>query len=138
METAERGPVLMLRLGHGEDILEMIKSAVRNESSTMAIVSGLGMLHEFELGYFDRGTYITRFFPEPHELLSMQGSVASTGDPRVHVHVTVADKKHVASGGHLLRGKVWMSNEIAMLRLDGLRSQRAMDPEKKVAVLHFE
>jgi len=45
--------------------------------------------------------------------------------------------KHEAFGGHLLGGKVWMSNEISLLRFEGVRSERTMDPERKGGVLHF-
>jgi hypothetical protein len=37
-----------------------------------------------------------------------------------------------------MRGKVWMSNEIGLLRLDGRFSKRVMDPGKKVGILHIE
>ncbi|MCJ7463961.1 MAG: DUF296 domain-containing protein, partial [Thermoplasmata archaeon] len=98
---------------------------------------GLGMIHDFELGYFDKGRYLKKAFSEPHELLALQGSVASEGEPRIHIHATVADAKHNAFGGHLMRGKVWMSNEIGLLLLDGGFSKRVMDPNKKVGILHI-
>jgi predicted DNA-binding protein with PD1-like motif len=137
METARKGESIVLRLDHGEDVLQSIAEATEAESSTMSISAGLGMMSEFELGYFDEGTYVTRFFEEAHELLSMQGSVASEGSPRIHVHVAVADRSHKAYGGHLLRGKVWMSNEIFMTRVKGLHSVRELDPERRVGVLHL-
>ena len=137
METATKRDVILLRLDHGEDILESIRSCTESELSTVAITAGLGMISEFELGYFDRGEYLSQFFEEAHELLSMQGSVSSDGDPRIHVHVTVADKSHRSFGGHLLRGKAWMSNEILMTRMTGLRSIRKVDPDKGVGVLHL-
>ncbi len=138
MEKARSGPYLALRLDHGEDILEAIGEATEAEEGTLLVVAGLGMISDFELGYFDNGVYISKPYQGAHELLSMQGSVASTGTPRIHVHVTVADKEHKAFGGHLMRGKVWMSNEIALLRLSDVRSSRKVDPVKKVGVLHFE
>ncbi len=137
MESFSNGDKAFLRLDHGEDVLASIAALAESERSTMVIVAGLGMISEFELGYFDRGTYIKKYFEEAHELLSLQGSVSTEGEPRIHVHVTVADKSHAAFGGHLLRGKAWMSNEIALLRLEGLRSARVVDPEKKVGILHL-
>ncbi|MDH3364545.1 MAG: DUF296 domain-containing protein [Thermoplasmata archaeon] len=138
MQTARKGNVTILRLEHGEDILESVLLGAGNEGSTTVLTAGLGMISDFELGYFDSGKYITKSFTEAHELLSMQGSVAVDGDPRLHVHVTVADKSHAAYGGHLLRGKVWMSNEICLLRIEGLGSSRQFDPVKKVGVLQLE
>ena len=138
VEVAGRGDAVMLRLDHGEDVLASISGAVEDEPSTMMVTAGLGMMSGFELGYFDNGEYIRKRFEEPHELLSMQGSVATSGEPRIHIHVAVADKGHAAFGGHLLSGKVWMSNEILLTRVGGLTSNRRFDPEKKVGVLHLD
>ena len=137
MEIAASEPVSMLRLDHDEDVLEAIRGFVSKGESTLVIVAGLGMLHDFELGYFDSGQYIRRRFHEPHELLSMQGSVSSEGENRIHIHVSVADRNHGAFGGHLLAGRVWMSNEIVLVKLAGARSRRDLDPAKKVGILHF-
>jgi len=138
MEISRKGAVLMLRLDQDEDILGSIQEAVKNERYTLLVTTGLGMIHDFELGYFDKGRYLKKAFSEPHELLALQGSVASEGEPRIHIHATVANAKHEAFGGHLMRGKVWMSNEIGLLRLDGGFSKRVMDPDKKVGILHIE
>ena len=137
MQIARSGDVMFIRLDHGEDILASLADAVREEKGTLALTTGLGMISDFEIGYFDSGSYITKAFTEAHELLSMQGSVATEGDPRLHIHVTVADKSHSAFGGHLLRGKVWMSNEIVALRIEGLSSSRDVDPVKKVGILQL-
>jgi predicted DNA-binding protein with PD1-like motif len=60
MERASAGNVLMLRLDHDEDILESISKAVAPEKSTLMLVLGIGMIHDFEIGYFDRGRYIRK------------------------------------------------------------------------------
>ena len=138
MEISRKGAVMMLRLDHDEDILGSIEEAIKNERYTLLVTTGLGMIHDFELGYFDKGKYLKEAFSEPHELLALQGSVASEGEPRIHLHATVSDAKHKAFGGHLMRGKVWMSNEIGLLLLDGGFSKRVMDPDKKVGILHIE
>jgi len=138
MQQSRSGQVHILRLDDGEDILDSILKSTRDSRSTMLICTGLGMITDFELGYFDKGEYITRSYSEPHELLSVQGAISGYGEHRVHIHVSVADKEHRAFGGHLLSGRVWMSNEIGILRLDGVRSTREVDPEKKVALLNLQ
>jgi len=137
MQRARSRDVELLRLEHGEDILESVLGAAKDDGATLIISTGLGMIHDFELGYFDRGNYLRKAFDEPFELLSMAGTVSSEGEPRVHIHVTVADKEHGAFGGHLLRGKVWMSNEIGLLRLDGVSTCREFDPVKRVGILNI-
>ena len=138
MQIATRGNTTILRLDHGEDVLESILKGVDDSNSTMMLTAGLGMISDFEIGYFDNGRYITKSFAEAHELLSMQGSVATEGDPKLHVHVAVANKSHEAFGGHLLRGKVWMSNEICLLKIEGLGSSRQIDEVKKVGMLRLK
>ncbi|UCE81355.1 MAG: DUF296 domain-containing protein [Methanobacteriota archaeon] len=137
MQVAIKGKTTILRLDHGEDIIESIIKGAGTDGSTKMLIAGLGMISDFEIGYFDNGEYITKSFIEAHELLSMQGSIAASGDPRLHVHVSVADKSHAAYGGHLLRGKVWMSNEICLIAINGLDSSRQFDPDKKVGVLQL-
>lgn len=136
MEIARTQDYIFMRLSHGEDIIKSLEEVVAEEKSTLLFVTGIGMITDFELGYFDRGQYIRRTFKEPHELTMLQGSVASEGEPRMHIHATVADKEHRAFGGHLLKGWVWMSNEIGLLRLKGVDSKRWLDKEKGVAILH--
>ena len=137
MEIAKTNSYLMLKLEHGEDVIGSIEEAVKDERSTLLVVTGLGMMSDLEIGYFDRGKYLRKSFHEPHELLALQGSVAVKGDSRIHIHATVADKEHRAFGGHLMKGKVWMSNEIGLVRLEGVDSRRIFDPKKKVGVLHI-
>jgi predicted DNA-binding protein with PD1-like motif len=138
MQVARKGDTTVLRLDHGEDVIETLLRCAGDDGSTRIVTAGIGMISDFELGYFDNGQYITKAFTEAHELLSMQGSVAVDGEPRLHVHVSVANKSHAAFGGHLLRGKVWMSNEICLLTLQDLGSARELDPVKKVGILQLK
>lgn len=54
MEISRKGAVMMLRLDQDEDILGSIQEAVKNERYTLLVTTGLGMIHDFELGYFDK------------------------------------------------------------------------------------
>ncbi len=137
MEIAHSQDYIMIRLGNGENILKTLQEVVAEEKSTLLIVAGIGMITDFELGYFEKGQYVRQSFKEPHELVMLQGSVASEGDLRMHIHAVVADKEHRAFGGHLLKGWAWMSNEIGILKLKGVRSKRILDKEKGVAILHI-
>jgi len=138
MEVARTGDYVLLKLDHGENILESIEEVIDGEKTSLLVVMGIGMITDFELGYFDRDKrkYVTKVFDEPHELTMMQGSVAREGNPRMHIHTVVADKEHHTSGGHLLKGFAWMSNEIGFLRLKGVDTRRWMDKDKGVSVLH--
>ena len=136
MEIAHSQDYIMLRLAHGENILKTLEEVVAEEKASLLIATGIGMITDFELGYFENGEYVKMAFKEPHELVMLQGTVASEGELRMHIHAVVADKDHRAFGGHLLKGWVWVSNEIGLLRLKGVRSKRILDKDRGVAVLH--
>ena len=136
MEIARTNDYILMRLSHGENILSSIEEVVSQEKSTLMVFAGIGMITDFELGFFNEGKYITKSFKHPHELLSLQGSIASEGAPRMHVHAIVADKEHKAFGGHLMKGWAWMSNEICLIRMKGVTTKRWRDDQKGVAVLH--
>ncbi len=138
MEIARTEDYVLLKLEHGENILESIEEVTKGEKETLLVVVGIGMLTDFELGFFDRDTrkYVVRAFNEPHELTTLQGSVAREGSPRMHIHAVVADKEHHTAGGHLLKGFAWISNEIGFIRLKDVDTRRWMDKDKGVSVMH--
>lgn len=137
MQKVEDDRFIMLRLDHGEDIMEAISEATMNEKGTLMIAAGLGMMYEFEIGYFDKGNYIKRKMEEPVELLTMSGSISSRGENRIHIHASLATRDHDSIGGHLISGKTWMSEEILLVRLSNIISERIIDPQKKVGVLQL-
>ncbi|MCX6101504.1 MAG: DUF296 domain-containing protein, partial [Candidatus Bipolaricaulota bacterium] len=62
---------------------------------------------------------------DPAELLSMQGTIASSADGRaVHCHVAVAGRDGLARGGHLLGATVTNTAEITLLLVPGIRLER--------------
>lgn len=138
MEIARTEDYLLLKLEHGENIVKSIEEMIEDEKETLLVVVGIGMLTDFELGYFDREQrkYVVKSFNEPHELTALQGSVVREGNPRMHLHTVVADREQHVAGGHLLKGFAWMSNEIGFLRLKGIDSRRWMDKDKGVSILH--
>lgn len=137
MEMRKDGNHVLLRLDHGEEVIPSIEVAVKDMTGTFMIAAALGMMHELEIGYFDRGKYITKEIEEPVELLTMSGSISSEGENRVHIHASLAMKNHESIGGHLISGKVWMSEEILLVHLPEIESQREIDPEKRVGILRL-
>jgi len=138
MEMQKDGNHLLLRLDHGEEVIPSIEVAVKDMKGTVMIAAALGMMHELEIGYFDRGKYITKKIEEPVEMLAMSGSISSRGENRVHIHTSLAMKNHESIGGHLISGRVWMSEEILLVHLPETESRREIDPEKQVGILRLD
>jgi uncharacterized protein len=103
--------------------------AERHRLDAAVILNGVGMLRDAEIGYYqvDRAQYDRHTLREPHELLSYQGNLgrdAETGEVRAHVHVVLGGPDHRAIGGHLFDATVWVTNEVAVRRVKGVRFER--------------
>jgi len=112
--------ILVIKLDDGENLHSSIEQALgQNMIKSGIILGGVGMVTDFKLGYYDGKEYITEEYKEPHELLTLQGSVANGGQGKIllHIHCTVANKAHQVFGGHLISASVKYMNEIFILRM---------------------
>ena len=124
MQVMEDGGTVVIRLHEGEDFFPTLGMALEEvELRHGVILTGVGMLKDFELGWFDHATkgYVKREFAVPHELVAMSGTVAiAEGDePTVmpHVHVALAGPQLALVGGHLWKATVTVLNEISVRRV---------------------
>lgn len=136
MESGSEGSAIVLKLSDGEDLVESLKKCVTDKGIKAAMVlSGIGMLREFELGYFDGKGYRNQFYADPWELVGLHGSITTEGGIIVHIHAAVAGKDHRLVGGHVQKAKVNVVNEIILLRLDSLKLARKPDPASGLNLL---
>lgn len=103
-------------LNDGERVVDTLKAlCTANGIKSATVLSGIGMLRETEIGYWNGREYETAKIKEPVELLSMQGSIAVMPDGiSPHLHVSFAIKDHSCKGGHLINATVHIINEISM------------------------
>lgn len=120
---------IVLKLDDGEDLFDCLERAVADYGIKSAmIVSGIGMLADFELGFFRDGEYEWVFYDMPHELVAMHGSISTLGGIVIHIHAGLADSNHRLVGGHLKSAKVRVLNEILLLKLDNMEFERVLNP----------
>lgn len=118
MQSKEREGVIFIRLFPNESIHdELIKACSEHRIETAVVLSGVGQLKEFKLGYYKRkGDYMPEEFSGPHELLSLAGNISNQdGEYNLHLHATLGNEKKGVIGGHLIQGKVEVTNEIVLL-----------------------
>ena len=90
----------------------------RERIRSAAVVAGIGMLKDIEIGRYDGREYEKELISPSSEILSLQGNVSmKEGEPFVHLHVILADEDMNARGGHLFSGTVSMTIELALLEL---------------------
>ena len=121
MQSKEKDNVVFIRLFPDEDIYDKLEEACRlHDIKTAVVLSGLGQLKKFQLGYFkEKNNYVPEKFNKPHELLSLTGNICTqNNDYILHLHAVLGDENKKTVGGHLLEGKVEVTNEIVILKTD--------------------
>lgn len=143
MASHEDGDTVFAQFPDGAQVLEAFRDLVRRHKVQAGILlGGVGMLRDVRIGYYRRETraYEEATLSEPRELLSYQGNVgedATTGDPLLHLHVQLGAPDYRVRGGHLLEGRVWVTNEVAIRRLAGVRLVRRKNPETNLFELEL-
>src|SRR5437867_11177880 len=77
METKQEGNVVVVKLSDGEDLVPSLEAAAqKHRIESGSVVWGIGMLQDFEIGFFGPKGYEKTPFTERHELLALHGSIA--------------------------------------------------------------
>ncbi len=140
MVTGRSGNLLLIRLVHGDDLLEGLRSALEKEGvSSGVVLGGVGMLSDAVLGYYaGDGRYETFDVGEEVELCAVGGNISTfEGDCVIHMHVTAGRKDGSAVAGHLVSAKVHMTNELAVMA-SGAKMIRRVDENTGLKLLWFE
>ena len=104
MQSKEENNLIFIRLFPGEDIYHELKKVCHQyKVETAVVLSGIGQLKQFELGYFKaKGDYAPQEFERPQELLSLAGNISNQGgDYNIHLHAVLGDEEKEVVGGHL-------------------------------------
>ena len=125
METRQEGNTIVLKLSDGEDLFSSLETAGHKHNiESGAILWGIGMVQDFEIGFFGPGGYEKAAFQDRHELIALHGSIAMNADPKLHLHIAAGKRDHSVLGGHLFRAKTAVVNEIFVTRFDTIHFNR--------------
>lgn len=129
----------MVKLSDGEDVFRSLEEVARKHGiESGAIHWAIGMLQDFEIGFFAPAGYEKKVFAERHELLAFHGSIAMRAEPKFHIHVAAAGRDHTVIGGHLFRAKACMVNEICLERFATIALTRRLNPKTTLNELEIE
>lgn len=130
MLCSKEEDVIIVKLEDGEDVhSNLIRVAKKYGVECGWVFSGIGILREFTLGYFTGREYIKKYFGQPHELLSLTGSITINTDVPIHLHCFVSNSKFEAFGGHLFSGKANVLNEVLIKKFDKIKLSRKYNPK---------
>lgn len=109
--TYQPGPVHLLRIPTGEDLLGYLEEFVTEKAISMAWLSYLGAVAGASLRYYDQAEkeYCDFHIHQHLEVLSGVGNVSLLdGAPFIHTHAVFGDAGGRAFGGHVNHGcEVW-------------------------------
>ncbi|MCK5827942.1 DUF296 domain-containing protein [Candidatus Bipolaricaulota bacterium] len=113
----------VVRLQDGEALADGLRGL---ESNSALIVSGIGMVRDIKLGYWNGSEYEAHAYLEPAELLSLQGNltVDAEGQRIVHVHISISTQDGSVRGGHLIAATVHNTLEMGLLPLASIALDR--------------
>lgn len=139
VESREDRNTIFVKLSDGDDLFPSIEAAARHhEIESGAVLWGIGMFRDFEIGFFGPKGYDKTAFSDRHELLALHGSIAMRADPKLHLHVSLGRPDHAVIGGHLFRAKTAVVNEIQIARFDAFRFNRRLNEKTGMRELVFE
>ena len=128
---ARAGRIVVARLAYGDLLLESLQDICQREKIRNGVIlSGFGSLtHHAVTGVVGAAFPPRRFYrrttPRGVEIIAMSGVIA---DYHVHCHIVLCDRRG-AFGGHLEEGcRVLSLAEIALMRVDGIKMARRVDP----------
>ncbi|HKS59959.1 MAG TPA: PPC domain-containing DNA-binding protein [Thermoplasmata archaeon] len=140
MQAVSSGEHWAVRLSEGETLPTALEAFARAQHIRAAmIVSGIGLLRETTVGYWNGQEYETSVYPAPLELVSAAGSIAEVdGQPSVHLHVALGGKDHALVGGHLVRATIGLLAEVALDTFPGRVFGRPLDESRGIRMLDLE
>ncbi len=126
-------------LEDGEQVSVSIERIVNEcETDSAMVLSGIGMLRNTEIGYWNGSEYEIAKLQLPHELVSMSGSVADMdGKKSVHLHVALGGEDHRGTAGHLISAEVNNIIELTMKIFPAGSFGRKFSEKTKLNMLYF-
>lgn len=130
MQSSEEGRAILVKLSDGEEVIPSLGAAAgKHQIENGSVLWGIGMIQDFEIGFFGPNGYEKKSFRERHELIALHGSIAMRAEPKLHLHVAAGQRDHSVVGGHLFRAKAAVVNEIRLERFESIRLRRIPNPK---------
>lgn len=125
METRQEANTVIVKLSDGEDLFPSLEAAAeKHDIESGAVLWGIGMVRDFEIGFFGPKGYDKSEFKDRHELIALHGSIAMRAEPKLHLHIAAGRPDHTVIGGHLFRAKAAVVNEIYVTRFEAIHFNR--------------
>lgn len=129
----------IIRLDQGEDLYQSLEVFVDMHRIQSGHISGIGMIRELELGYFDveQAEYERQSYQENMEVLSLSGTITEFNDrPFYHIHGVFGRKDFSTVGGHVMKAICDMTMEIFVLDFE-TRVEKILEENSGLKLLNL-
>jgi predicted DNA-binding protein with PD1-like motif len=140
MQAVHDGPRWVVRLDDGDDLFGALSGWAEREAIRAAgVLFGIGMFREASIGYWNGSEYHPTELSAPHEVVALHGTIArAEGRPSIHLHCGLAGPNHQLIGGHLLRAKIGVVQEIGIEAFPGRSFGRPLVESFGLRILDLE
>ena len=127
MEYAQFGNTFIVRVDRGEEIVASLREFCEKAGVTLGSIVGIGATDKATIGLFDveKKEYFSKELTGNHEIAALVGNITTKdGEVYLHLHVTLGDRDHKASAGHLNSAVVSATFEAVVHAADGTVGRR--------------
>lgn len=131
---------LMGRLNKDDDLFDQLTAICLTENISLGKVEAIGALKNVTLAYYnqDNFTYQTFSLKRHLEIIGLQGNISlKEGVPIIHAHISLADDKGHAFGGHLMPGSKVFACEFVIQLFQGETLHRTTEPLTQLPLWEF-
>jgi len=116
------GNTYVVSIEKGEEVIESLKRFCEAENVRLGYITGIGASNKSVIGIFDtrEKVYRSTEISGEHEITSLVGNITTMkGDIYLHIHVTLANSKFEAIGGHLNSAVISGVCEVFVHKVEG-------------------
>ena len=122
MKFKKFGNKWVVRIDKGEEIVQTLKEFCQDNKIKLGSLSGIGAADRVTVGLFNTKNkqYQSQELIGDYEITNLSGNISTmNGEIYLHIHISLADSKYNAYGGHLTSAVISGTGEIIIEEIEG-------------------
>jgi len=123
MKFKKIGSKWIVRIDKGEEIVETLKQFCKENKIKLGTISGIGATNRVTIGLFETKSkqYHSQELIGDYEITNLSGNISTMNDEiYLHLHISLADSKYNAYGGHLNSAVISGTGEIIIEEIEDI------------------
>ena len=141
LQKVKTEDIFMGNLPFGCDLLGSLTDICSQKEICLGRLEAIGAVKKARIGYFNqkKNQYEFHLYEKPMEILCLMGNISiKDGSPMIHAHITLADNKGNAIGGHLAPDTTVFACEFVITSYHGPDLIRRQEPKTGLALWDFK